>query len=101
NKEKGAPEGALHVLLGLLRYFGLTARGFARTALAATGFGSMYVALAICSFHPGIESTFVTRYFDRFTSRRLPTTAPYATADLPLSGPPTSFTVTLAVLRVI
>jgi hypothetical protein len=30
---------------------------------------------------------------------RLPTTAPYETADLPFKGPPMSFTVTLAEVR--
>src|SRR5256886_10802986 len=89
------------MLLRVAIYFGLTTSGLGTTGLGTIGTWSTKVALAICSFHPGIESTLVTRYFDRFTSMRLPTTAPYETADLPLRGPPTSFTVTLAVLRVI
>src|SRR3989475_859506 len=89
------------MLLRVAIYFGLTTSGLGTTGFGTIGTWSTKVAVAICSFHPGIESTLVTRYFDRFTSMRLPTTAPYETADLPLRGPPTSFTVTLAVFRVI
>src|SRR2546427_5904183 len=89
------------MLLRVAIYFGLTTSGLGTTGFGTIGTWSTKVALEICSFHPGIESTLITRYFDRFTSMRLPTTAPYETADLPLRGPPMSFTVTLAVLRVI
>jgi hypothetical protein len=41
----------------------------------------------------------VTRYVRAFTSIRLPTAAPYDTADWPSYGPPRSFKVTLAADR--